>query len=177
MSVRVQSRVWEHSKATGNALMVLLKIADSCDDSGRNAWPSIASLARYCRCSESTVHRAIRELVELGELEVVVNGGGGRFQGTTRAPNLYRVIVEGCQSDTPAARGVSPEHARGVISAPLRVSLVTPDPSLEPSRTAAEVSRKLSEAHLRLAREALGVAKKSEERMFPGTAIAPRSNP
>ena len=62
MSVKVQSKVWEHSQASGNTLMVLLKIADNCDDAGRNAWPSIPTIARYCRCSDATVQRAIREL-------------------------------------------------------------------------------------------------------------------
>ena len=76
MSVRVQSAVWEHSRATGNALLVLLKIADNCDDDGRNAWPSLPNLARYCRCSVSTVQRSIRELESLGELVVVHRGGG-----------------------------------------------------------------------------------------------------
>lgn len=93
LSVRVQSAVWEHSRATGNAFVVLLKIADNCDDDGRNAWPSVATLARYCRCAESTVQRALRELEALGELEVAQQMGGPRA-GSRYAPNRYRVLLD-----------------------------------------------------------------------------------
>jgi hypothetical protein len=167
----VQSKVWEHSKATGNALVVLLKIADNCDDEGRNAWPSVATLARYCRCSESTVHRSIRELCSLGELEVVRNGGGGKKTGTPHAPNLYRVVVEGYQNDTPhLSTEVSFSAAEGVRSHESGVSPVTPNSSCDPSRTAADANRELAAAHLRLARQALGILQR-EDRDDSKTAI------
>jgi hypothetical protein len=158
MSVRVQSKVWEHSRATGNTLIVLLKLADNCDDQGRNAWPSVSSLSRYCRCSESTVHRAITELQQLGELVVVRNGGGGPHTGTRYAPNLYRVVIEGYQSDSPQLpSGVSNSGLRGVRTGVSGVPRVTPNSPYEPSRTAAESNFELSRAHLCLAREALGI--------------------
>ena len=157
MSVRVQSLVREHSRATGNTRIVLLKIADNCDASGTNAWPSIEQLARYCRCSESTVKRAIRELKELGELEVVVNGGGGKRAGTRYATNLYRLVIEGGQIDTPDRPGGSNSAFRGVKIVDSGGSPVDPNSLLEPSRTAAETNFELSKAHLRLAREALGI--------------------
>ena len=105
MSVRVQSWVWRYSRATGNALIVLLKIADNADDDGSNAWPSIAYLAEMCRCSEMTVRRAIAVLKELGELEVDLQAGGGRRTPPQYRPNRYRVVMQGYQSDTPPSRG------------------------------------------------------------------------
>jgi hypothetical protein len=130
VSVRVQSKVWEHSKASGNTLIVLLKIADNCDDAGNNAWPSIASLARYCRCSPSTVKRCVRELVELGEL-AVTSRGGGRRPGTRHSPNLYRVLVDVMvQSDpSPDSDGSDPA-IRWVNEAESDGSLVTQESSL-----------------------------------------------
>ena len=146
MSVRVQSAVWEHSRATGNALLVLLKIADNCDDDGRNAWPSLPSLARYCRCSVSTVQRSIRELEDLGELEVVRRGGGPK-PGTRYAPNLYRVYPQGGQSDTSQeARDWSNSASRLVKNGDRDWSPVTGDPSLDPSLNAQLVENHVDHA-------------------------------
>ncbi len=161
MSVRVQSKVWEHSAASGHALVVLLKIADNCDDAGTNAWPSLPSLARYCRCSVSTVKRSIRELVALGELEVVHKGGSKR-PGFPYAPNLYRVKLERYQVDPSGRLNLtSPEgprlDARRVISHHPDGSAVDPNSSIDPSRTATGSNRTIADAHLRLARQALGI--------------------
>jgi DNA-binding transcriptional MocR family regulator len=157
MSVKVQSKVWEHSRATGNALLVLIKLADCCDDTGRNAWPSVPSLARYCRCSDATVQRSIRELESLGELEVVRKGGGTR-PGSAYAPNLYRIVLERLQSATSElSTAVAPMNESGRKSADSEVAPVTPNSRTEPFRTAAEPNRAVAAAHLRLAREALGI--------------------
>ena len=157
MSVKVQSRVWEHSQATGNALIVLLKIADNADDSGNNAWPSIARLAHYCRCSRSTVKRSLRELVELGELEVVQRGGG-RGQGSRYGSNLYRVVIDGGQNHPPrTSRGGSPGTHRWSKSPPRGGPLVDHNSSGDPSITASEAGSELRAIHLRLSREALGI--------------------
>jgi hypothetical protein len=142
--------------------MVPLKIADCCDDAGRNAWPSIASLERYCRCSRSTVKRSITELEELGELEVETNGGGTE-PGSRYAPNLYRVVIEGYQNEPPQARGGSPEAVRGFKSGRSGGPLVDHNSPIEPSRTAGEPNRTIAAAHLRLAREALGLIEQAEK--------------
>ncbi len=158
MSVKVQSKVWEHSRATGNTLIVLLKLSDCCDDQGRNAWPSIRSLARYCRCSASTVKRAIRELVDLGELEIV-QSGGGRAPGSRYGSNVYRVVIETYQNDPPRPpRGRSPVNHGWFKSAHRGGSPVTPNSitnssmNPEPSTSSVEWA-----AHLAECRAALGV--------------------
>lgn len=92
------SRVWKHSQATGNARLVLLAIADHEGEIG--AWPSITTLAKMVNASESTVQRAIRELVHLGELHVELQNAPMAGQYKT---NLYWVNVQGYQND---ARGV-----------------------------------------------------------------------
>lgn len=75
MSVKATSLVWEHSRATGVELLVLLAIADYTNDDGR-AWPSQDTIARKARCSDRTVRRVVDRLVELGELAVLREGGG-----------------------------------------------------------------------------------------------------
>lgn len=82
MSVHVMSEVFAHSKATLGSRLVLLAIADCADKETRTAWPSVAYLAKAAKLSESAVHRAIRHLAALGELEIVPQTGRS---------NLYRV--------------------------------------------------------------------------------------
>lgn len=92
MSARVSGEVWEHSRADGIALLVLLAIADQAGDDGvtwlqvesRSGKKSITSKAR---CSRATAFRAVEQLVESGELQVVKVRRGASFI------NVYRVVV------------------------------------------------------------------------------------
>jgi hypothetical protein len=88
MSIEVMTAVWNHSKASPAAKLVLLAIADHQGD--RGAWPSEATLARVTGMSERSVRRKVVELVELGELSVEVNSAPmpGRYKS-----NLYWVLV------------------------------------------------------------------------------------
>lgn len=100
MSIKVMSEVWEHSKATSGALLVLLAIADNANEQGI-AWPSLMTLARKSRLSERQVRRQLRQLEESGELETHV-GGGDHFSTST-----YRVTI--CPpSDPTGDTGVPP---------------------------------------------------------------------
>lgn len=103
MSVRVMSWVFEHSNSTGNDRLVLLAIADRCDDDGGNCWKSTEKLAEKARVSKRTAQRCIDHLVELGELEVVER------PGTT---NMLAVVMEGRQVDAPSADGKEPGGVR-----------------------------------------------------------------
>lgn len=62
--------------------------ADGC------AWPSVATIADYVGCSERTVQRALRRLVEVGRLVIRKVAG--------IATRVYRLVVGG---DTEAAGG------------------------------------------------------------------------
>lgn len=114
MSVKVMSWVFDHSESTGNERLVLLAIADHANDETWSCWPSVARLAVKAKVSERTVQRAIRSLVELGEIGI---GEGTGPRGTHR----YTVYPQGRQIDTPPgvsgatdqARGVTPEAQRG----------------------------------------------------------------
>jgi len=88
MSIEVMTAVWNHSKASPAAKLVLLAIADHQGE--RGAWPSEATLARVTGMSERSVRRKVVELVELGELSVEVNSAPmpGRYKS-----NLYWVLV------------------------------------------------------------------------------------
>jgi hypothetical protein len=146
MSVRAMNRVWEASRQSGGALLVLLAIADFADDDGV-AYPSIGTLARKARLSPRQVQRVIADLVAASEL--IVKPGGGR-QGS----HLFRVAVgtsEGRQQtprhidapdnlSPPDKMPSPPRHRRRDGVTPVSPEGVTPassEPSYrEPSRTA-----------------------------------------
>ena len=78
MGVLVVRDTWEHSRAAGTALLVQLALADNASDETSVCWPSIPTLARKTRTSKNTVLRALRELVDLGEVSIEEPGGGRR---------------------------------------------------------------------------------------------------
>lgn len=95
MSVRVMSWVWDHSTSAGADRLVLLAIADSANDQGRDAYPSVTTIARKAKMDKRTVQRSLRSLVAAGELAVAEFAGQN---GTHR----YRVIMaDGRQDTTP----------------------------------------------------------------------------
>lgn len=48
------------------AHLVLIAYADHANDDGTAAWPSVATVARYARCTPRTVHTKLRVLIEHG---------------------------------------------------------------------------------------------------------------
>ncbi|MPZ66632.1 MAG: hypothetical protein GEU83_14350 [Pseudonocardiaceae bacterium] len=84
VSLKAMNWVWDHSPAAGTELLVLLAIADNADDTGANAFPAAATLARKTRLDARTVRRVIRRLEDDGRLVVDRSVGG-------RAANRYAV--------------------------------------------------------------------------------------
>lgn len=86
MSIKVMNWVWEHSTAKGSELLLLLAIADTADDGGRNAFPSISTLAGKTRMSRRTVQRLVVKLETDGHLVLRREGG--------RRSNSYEIVCE-----------------------------------------------------------------------------------
>jgi len=101
VSVHATSAVWKWSQASGNALLVLLAIADWAEDDGSNAYPHIRTLAAKCRLSERTVERTITKLEALGELRVLRRGGGPVSIDKWHRPNRFDVVLSGGDDLTP----------------------------------------------------------------------------
>lgn len=80
--------------------LILVAIVAHANAEG-DAWPSVQTIAEYVGCSERTVQRALRRLVEVGRLVV------RRVVGI--ATRVYRLVLGG--GDTTAAGGDIP--ARG----------------------------------------------------------------
>lgn len=148
MSVRIMTRVWESSKATGSELLMLLAIADHANDEGI-CWPDVDTLCRKARVGRRQGQRAIHNLIERGELFASV---GGRGPGDRNAFRIGGPVPDGFR---PPRKRVSPETpldeirvssttplsaSKGVTEDALRVSPETQngvdtskEPSIEPS--------------------------------------------
>jgi DNA-binding GntR family transcriptional regulator len=74
MSVESMAIALHHSRAKGTAKLVLIGIANHDGDGG--AWPSVDTLAKYAGVHRRNVQRALQQLEELHEIEIVRNGGG-----------------------------------------------------------------------------------------------------
>ena len=85
MSVEAMSWVLNHSDTAGTEKLVLLGLANHADERGENAWPSVATLARYASVSERAVQYALRNLAAAGRIVVERQAGG-----THRTDPKYR---------------------------------------------------------------------------------------
>lgn len=74
MSVDATRLVWERSKASSGALLVMLALADHANAKGE-AWPSVTRLASLCRMSGRNVLRHLAALEEAGEVRREVSQG------------------------------------------------------------------------------------------------------
>src|SRR6516165_1475588 len=89
MSIKITHLVWECSHHKGETLLVLLAIANFCDDYGL-AWPGAERLARKTRMQRRSIWRAVKRLAASGELSIEGHGGGransNRYRITLTSP-------------------------------------------------------------------------------------------
>lgn len=83
MSIKVMSALWDSGPQDKTALLVLLALADFCDDDGV-CFPSIRRIAEKCRMTERGAQKAIRKMESDGWL--TIKTGNGRH-GT----NVYKI--------------------------------------------------------------------------------------
>lgn len=87
MSAEAFAIALHHSRAKGATLLVLIGIANHDGDGG--AWPSVRTLTKYARVSESQVQRALTQLESLGEIKRYIQQGGDQRLEDWRRPNRY----------------------------------------------------------------------------------------
>jgi len=83
MSIRIMSAVWDSGVTDKGELLVLLALADFCNDEG-TCWPSVGAIARKARMTERGVQKITARLCERGVLEI-------NTQAARRGCNLYWV--------------------------------------------------------------------------------------
>jgi len=121
VSIHVQSAVWKMTGLSPVEKLVMLKLADHADDEGRNAYPSVPTMAREAGCCERTVQRTLRELAGKGLICVT-------DRATRYKPTCYAVVLSGV---TAAQAGVTSTTFRGDTAK-------SPEPSIEPSMIPSE---------------------------------------
>ncbi|MDR6409736.1 UNVERIFIED_ORG: hypothetical protein ABIC62_002437 [Burkholderia sp. 1595] len=107
MAIKVSKLVWEHYELAGGALIVLLWMADHCDDPGAHLFPSMRTLAHDCCMPEKQVRRHVHSLIHDGYLGIVGNEAGGA-PGTTRQ---YDLRLERLKRDAPASPPSTPPQS------------------------------------------------------------------
>jgi len=111
MSNAALTTVWNRSRSTGAARLVLLSIADRADDKGR-AFCGAKDLCQRTNAGRRTVFDALRELRELGELDVLADKG-------PRGCNRYQITLDWCENGTSAKSAlVRNLHESSAKSAP-----------------------------------------------------------
>ncbi len=88
MCIYASKAVWQKSESKGSARLVLLCIADHINAESRVAYPSLDTIADETKVSRRQVSRAISELENLGELEVLHKGNGRGFS------TVYRILID-----------------------------------------------------------------------------------
>jgi helix-turn-helix protein len=85
MSIKVMTRVWDHSRHKGSQLVLLLALADHADDDGV-CWPATPHLAQKIRMSERQTQRILDTLIASKEIAHLPGNGRGH-------PSHYAVLV------------------------------------------------------------------------------------
>ena len=74
MSIKIMSLVWDKGPDEKAELLVLLVLADFCNDDGE-CWPSMATIGKKSRMSERNARRIMRMLEEKGYVQTMSGGG------------------------------------------------------------------------------------------------------
>jgi len=150
MSLRAM--IWAFDQKVGStpAKLVLLKLADHADHSGR-CFPAIAHLAEHCEMHRSTVIRHLRKLEDLGFLNVKRS----QHEGTS---NTYMLAMNreqdagGCSREqhpgvAESDRGCRTERQGGVAESDPNLSVGTSQLTNRESAPSAPNQTKAEKAH------------------------------
>lgn len=89
MAIKIVDRVWKGGRHSGITLLVLLAIADCANKVTGECFPSQQTLAKKCRANRRSIQRAIQELVEYKDIEIVQRGGA--MKGDRYEHAIYRM--------------------------------------------------------------------------------------
>jgi hypothetical protein len=133
MSIKILTEIWSEPPVRQGTLLVLLALADSADETSRECWPSIRTIAKKSVLSERQVQHCLRELVEARIVDVDANAGR---HGT----NLYR-IRQRAEWGVQKLRGGEAHFTGGVKpTSPGGVKPTSPEPSYRTVKEPSEES-------------------------------------
>lgn len=162
MSIKVMTRVWDYCPQQGEALLVMLAMADWCNDEGE-CHPSVSKLATKARITVRSVYRVLNKLETDDEIEIEVGGGRGktsvyRLPKYTAAP---RPELRANGDDMSGYSGKGDAASRNGNTETLTAVHGNPDSGDKKTLTAATPPIKRNEPSLRTVNEpSVGVARK-----------------
>lgn len=110
MSVQALGWVFNHSKSTGTARLVLLSIANHVDPDGEG-WVHVKRVLAEAAVSLDSYRRAIAWAEEHGEIERLVQEGGSRKMPDRYRPNVFRFPALRPPQDATPSNGARPPQA------------------------------------------------------------------
>jgi DnaD/phage-associated family protein len=137
MSIKVTSWVWEYAQYEGTKLLVLLAIADFCDDGGV-CYPGVDRIAQKARTGKRNCQSILSQLQADGCLQVEIGAGIRTDHGRTNRYQLLgyqRAIGMHSSSSHPMNHIASGDlqDTPGVISTtPQGMNPGSPKPSVQP---------------------------------------------
>ena len=143
MSIKVMSLVWDYFNNSGSEKLVMLAMADWCNDTGGSLHPSMATIAKKTCVSECQARRTIHSLINQGFLSVVGNlNGGDPGKSRQYQVNLLLLTPSTDASPTPStmtpSTNATPSMDAHIPLAPMHVTPSTddsPTPSTHASLT------------------------------------------
>lgn len=112
------SLVWDNFTEGGTPKLVMLAMADWCNDAGGSLHPSMPAIAKKACVSESQARRTVHGLIEQGFLSVVGNINGGN-PGQSRHYQVNISKITPCMDATPSTSATPSIDARRPL-APMR---------------------------------------------------------
>lgn len=133
MAVKILSMVFDGFPGGGSEYLAMIVLADWSDDHGK-CFPSIASIARKTRLSQSQARRIVHSLIDDG----FVNVTGNKFGGKPGSSRQYQIALDRLTASTratPSADARACSHARDDLhgcaeTASTHASLTVTEPTL-----------------------------------------------
>ena len=91
MSAEATNWVWKHSEASGSDRLVLLALADFCNEKAE-CYASYGTLVKKTRLGQKTIYRCLKSLQSTGEVEQIKQGefgDGGQVANEWRLPKIH----------------------------------------------------------------------------------------
>jgi Helix-turn-helix domain len=120
MSIRVMSLVWDNFNRGGSEKLVMLAMADWCNDEGGSLHPAVSTVAKKTNISDKQARRILHTLIDDGYLDVIANfNGGDKGQSRQYKLNLEKISTPPVDVSppinvTPPTSGSTPLPSVGV---------------------------------------------------------------
>jgi hypothetical protein len=91
MSAEATNWVWKHSEAAGSDRLVLLALADFCNEKAE-CYASYGTLVKKTRLGQKTIYRSLKSLQSMGEVEQLKQGefgDGGQVANEWKLPKIH----------------------------------------------------------------------------------------